>query len=515
VSAAPPPALELRGITKRFGAVLANDGVSLTAEAGEVHGIVGENGAGKSTLMGVLYGAYQAELGTILLDGHPVALRDSGAAIRAGIAMVHQHFTLVDPLTVLENVVLGLEGGPMLRGGLAQARAELGRIERDYRLQVNPDAVVGDLPVGARQRVEILKALYRGARVLILDEPTAVLTPQEADELFRILGTLRREGRTVLLVTHKLREVMAVTDQVTVLRAGRVVACRNTRDTNPAELGELMIGRRLAAPAAKRDHPTGEVVLEAKGVTVRDGAGRSLLDDVSFNLRRGEIVGVAGVAGNGQGELLEALSAMRPPDAGTIRLRGETVFPGSRFTPRALRRTGVAHVPEDRLRTGLVPGAPAMEAAILGYQDDQAWRRGPLLDWRAVERDTLAWMRGHDVRPANPRLRADGFSGGNQQKLILARELEHRPEILLVGQPTRGVDVGGISLIHERLLAMREAGGAVLLVSVELDEILHLADRILVMAGGRIVGEMAARDADERRIGLLMAGHGMNGVEAA
>ena len=500
------PALELRGITKRFGAVLANHDVSLEAAPGEIHGIIGENGAGKSTLMGILYGTYQADAGTILIGGQETAIPDSGTAIGHGIAMVHQHFMLVDPLTVLENVVLGLEGGALLRGGLARARAELLRIERDYRLQVDPDATVGTLPVGARQRVEILKALYRGAQILILDEPTAVLTPQEADELFRILGTLQREGRTVLLVTHKLREVMAITDRVTVMRAGKVAARRDTRATSPAELGELMIGRRLAAPAPKSARPPGDVLFEAEGLSVHDAAGRLLLDDISLRLHRGEIVGVAGVAGNGQGELLEALSAMRPPDRGIIRLRGEAVFPGRHFTPRALRRLGLAHVPEDRLRTGLVPQFPAMESAILGYQDDKAWRRGPLLDWRAVERDTLAWMRGHDVRPPAPRLRSAGFSGGNQQKLILARELEHRPEILLVGQPTRGVDVGGIAAIHERLLAVREAGGAVLLVSVELDEILRLADRILVMTGGRIVGEMETAQADERRIGLLMAG---------
>ena len=500
------PALELRGITKRFGAVLANDDVSLAAAPGEVHGIIGENGAGKSTLMSILYGTYQADAGTILIDGRELSIPDSGAAIRHGVAMVHQHFMLVDTLTVLENVVLGLEGGALLRSGLTRARAELERIEREYRLQVDPDALVGDLPVGARQRVEILKALYRGARILILDEPTAVLTPQEADDLFRILGVLRHEGRTVFLVTHKLREVMAATDRVTVMRMGRVVARRDTGATSAEELSELMIGRRLAVPMAKSGRAPGKVLLDAARLKVRDAAGRALLDGASLTLRGGEIVGVAGVAGNGQGELLEVLSAMRPPDEGTIRLRGEKLFPGAGFSPEALRRRGVAHVPEDRLRTGLVPAFPVMESAILGYQDDPSWRRGPLLDWRAVERITLRLMRDHDVRPAAPRLRSAGFSGGNQQKLILARELEHHPEILLVGQPTRGVDVGGIAAIHERLLALREAGGAVLLVSVELDEILRLADRILVMAGGRIVGEMAVAEADERRIGLLMAG---------
>jgi simple sugar transport system ATP-binding protein len=498
------PAVECRGITKRFGHVLANDAVDLVVHRGSIHGIVGENGAGKSTLMAILHGFHPADSGEIRVDGRAVAIRDSAAAIRLGIEMVHQHFMLVEPFTVLENVMLGAEGGRLLAQGAAAARDSLARLARDYGLAVDPDARVADLPVGARQRVEILKALHRGAEILILDEPTGVLTPQEADDLFRVLRALRDEGKAVLLITHKLREVMAVTDRVSVMRGGRMVAHRETAATSAEELSELMIGRRPAAAARPAGTAPGAELLSVQGLTVRDAAGVERLRGVSFALHAGEILGIAGVAGNGQTELLEALSGMRPADAGTLLLRGGRVAAGD---AAAMRRLGVAHVPEDRLRHGLVPEFAAQDCAILGYHGDPAWRRGfGLLSRSAVGAHAQQLMEAHDVRPPIPRLRSSLFSGGNQQKLIMAREMERAPDVLLVGQPTRGVDVGGIEAIHRRLRGWREAGKAVLLVSVELDEILALADRILVMFDGRIVGELPSGAADERRLGLLMAG---------
>lgn len=503
----PPLAVECRGITKRFGPVLANDAVDLAVRPGSVHGIVGENGAGKSTLMAVLHGFQPADAGEILVRGRPVTIRDSADAIRLGIEMVHQHFMLVEPFTVLENVLLGAEGGALLRGGAARARDSLRRLSAEYGLSVDPDARVADLPVGAKQRVEVVRALHRGAEVLILDEPTAVLTPGEADDLFRVLRALRGEGKSVLLVTHKLREVMAVTDRVSVMRGGRMVAHRETAETSVEELGELMIGRRPVAAStgarATAVHPGGPPLLAAEGLRVRDPRGVERLRGVSLALHAGEILGVAGVAGNGQTELLEVLSGMRAPDAGALRLRGETVAAGD---AAAMRRAGVAHVPEDRLRHGLVPAFPAAECAILGHQGDPALRRRGLLSRRAVEAHAARLMAENDVRPPAPALRAALFSGGNQQKLVLARELERAPDVLLVGQPTRGVDIGGIEAIHRRLRAWREAGRAVLLVSAELDEILALADRVLVMFDGRVVGEMPRAAADERRLGMLMAG---------
>ena len=511
-----PPAIELRGIDKRFGAVHANRRVDLIVRRGTIHGIIGENGAGKSTLMAILHGFHQADAGVILVNGREAAIRDSRDALRLGIDMVHQHFMLVERFTVLENVLLGAEGGALLSAGAARARAELARLGEAYGLGVDPDARTGDLPVGAQQRVEILKALYRGAEVLILDEPTGALTPREADDLFRVLRALRDQGRTVLLITHKLREIMAITDRVSVMRAGQMVAHRDTAATSPAELGELMIGRRLPAPPPRPAPRPGPPLLEARGLVVRDDAGVERVRGVDLTLRGGEVLGIAGVAGNGQGELLEALAGMRDPGAGTILLRGRALFPGPGFNPMALRRAGVGHVPEDRLRTGLLRGESAGSNAILGHQGDPALRGHlGLLSPRRVAAHGTRLMQEYDVRPVDPALRAALLSGGNQQKLILAREIERDPAVLLVGQPTRGVDIGGIDAIHGRLLACRAAGKGVLVVSVELDEILALADRILVMFDGRIAGELTAADATEARLGLLMAGVSPDAPDAA
>jgi len=506
-----PPAIELRGIEKRFGAVHANRAVDLVVAAGEIHGIIGENGAGKSTLMAILHGFYQADAGIILVDGREATIRDSRDAIRLGIEMMHQHFMLVERFTVLENVMLGAEGGARLAAGAVRTRTELARLGDAYGLFVDPDARIADLPVGAQQRVEILKALYRGAKVLILDEPTGVLTPQEAGDLFRVLRALRHQGCTVLLITHKLREVMAVTDRVSVMRAGRMVAHRETAATSVMELGELMIGRRLPAPPPRPAPHPGPALLEARGLRVCDAAGVERVKGVDLALHGGEILGIAGVAGNGQSELLEALAGMRAPSAGEVRLHGRTVFPGRGLNPATLRRHGVGHVPEDRLRSGMLRRASAASTAILGYQGDPAYRgRLGLLSPGTIAAHAARLMQKYDVRPGDPALRSALLSGGNQQRLILAREIERDPAVLLVGQPTRGVDIGGIDAIHQRLLACRAAGKAVLLVSVELDEILALADRFLVMFDGRVVGELTAAEATEQRLGLLMAGIGQD-----
>ena len=500
-SKAAAPAVELTGIDKRFGPVHANKKVDLRIPAGTIHGIVGENGAGKSTLMNILYGYYQADRGTIEVDGTECRIGSPEDAIRAGIGMVHQHFMLVEPFTALENLLLGAEGGTTLAKGAARARGEIAALERDYGLEVDLDATVGDLPVGVQQRVEILKALFRGARILILDEPTGVLTPQEADHLFRILRNLRDQGRTVVLITHKLREIMAVTDNVSVMRQGAMVAHRRTADTSTEELAELMVGRKVLLRVHKGPARPGAPVLEVESLEVRDGAGVPRVKGVSFSVRAGEIVGIAGVAGNGQSQVLEALAGIRPIHGGRVRIKGQPLAAHGQA-----RTTGLGHVPEDRLRMGLVRDFAAYENAILGYHLDPDYSRHGLLYRRGIVGTCLRWMRGYDVRPTDAQLRAASFSGGNQQKLVLARELEHDPDLLLVGQPTRGVDIGAVEFIHRRLIEMRDAGKAVLLVSVELDEILSLADRILVMFDGTITGELMPEDADERRIGCLMAG---------
>ena len=495
------PAIELCGVDKRFGAVHANKAIDLVVAKGEIHGIVGENGAGKSTLMSILYGFYQADAGEILIDGRRTRIPDSDAAIAAGIGMVHQHFMLVEPFTVLENVMLGAEGGALLRGGMARARAELERLEREYNLRVDPDAVVGELPVGLQQRVEILKALFRGAEILILDEPTGVLTPEEADDLFEILRQLKSQGKTVILITHKLREIMAATDAVSVMRQGAMVAHFRTAETSVERLAEAMVGRRVLLRVEKGAATPGAVKLSVREARVVDGQGVERLRGVSFDVRAGEIVGIAGVSGNGQSELLEAIAGIRPLASGAIRL-GEAALPPD---PARVRGLGLAHVPEDRHRMGLVTKFEARENAILGYHGAADVLRGLFLDRAAIRAKCEKDMADFDVRPPDPFLKTANFSGGNQQKIVLAREIEEDPEVLIVGQPTRGVDVGAIEAIHRRLIDLRDAGKAILLVSVELDEVRGLSDRVLVMFDGRVVGECAPV-APENQIGLMMAG---------
>ncbi|MBV8121957.1 MAG: ABC transporter ATP-binding protein, partial [Alphaproteobacteria bacterium] len=421
-TAALPPAVELRHIDKCFGTVHANRNVSLSIAAGSITGIVGENGAGKSTLMSILYGFYQADSGEILINGQPAVIASSADAIALGIGMVHQHFVLVDTFTALENIMLGGDGGVLLRRGAASARAEVARLEREYGLGVDPGAVVADLPVGALQRLEILKALYRHARILILDEPTGVLTPQETDQLFRILSALRSRGTTIILITHKLREIMAVTDEVYVMRAGAVVAHRRTDTTNPVELAELMLGRKVRLTVDKGTNRFGAAQLVAEGLTLRDESGVTRVDGASFCLRAGEIVAIAGVSGNGQSELLELLAGIRPPTAGRFIANGRLISPETPCTPAEMRAIGVAHVPEDRQRLGLVTAFVASESAILGYQRDRGYSRWLLLIKQRLLHHCELLMERFDVRPRAPMQLSAHFSGGNQQKLVIARE---------------------------------------------------------------------------------------------
>jgi ABC-type uncharacterized transport system ATPase subunit len=500
-----PPAIELIGIDKSFGPVHANNNVNLVVERGVIHGIVGENGAGKSTLMSILYGFYEADRGEIRVNGEPVRIRSSREAISHGIGMVHQHFMLVPPLSVLENVMLGAEGGPLLSEGAGAIRKRLGELGREYGLVVDPQAIVGELSVGLQQRVEILKALVRGAEILVLDEPTAVLTPAEADQLFEMLRVLKRENKTIIFITHKLREIMSLTDRVSVMRRGEMVATFDTASTSPPELADAMVGRKVILKIDKGPAHPGPISLEAHDIVVRDDRGVVRVDGVSFVVREGEILGVAGVAGNGQSELLEALAGIRSLSGGNIVFYGDPLPPAER-NPRAERLLGIGHVPEDRHRVGLVMPFEACESAMLGFHREPVYGKGFFYDRKAIIADADEKMESFDVRPRAPLLKTANFSGGNQQKLVLAREIERNPKILLVGQPTRGVDIGAIEFIHKRIVAQRDAGKAVLLVSVELDEIFALSDRIIVLCGGRITGERRADETNAQDLGLLMAG---------
>lgn len=507
----PTLAVHMRGICKRFGAVAANDEVDLQVRAGTVHGLVGENGAGKSTLMSVLYGFYPADAGSIEVLGQRANIRNADDAIALGIGMVHQHFMLVDTLTVLDNVMLGAEPHFWLGRAEAVVRKGLSALMESTGLQVPLNALVADLTVGDRQRLEILKALYRGARVLILDEPTAVLTPQETEQLFAVLRKLVSQGTTIVLITHKLKEVMALCDFVTVMRAGKVVAEMPIAEATVEALAHAMVGRKVQLSGATQtgvpqNRKDGAVVLNAQGLNYTDKQGVPRLSGVNLFLRAGEIVGLAGVSGNGQSELLDVLSGLMAPESGSLALGDKTFTPAQWLDPQQARARGLAHVPEDRQARALVMDFAAWESAALGYEALPLYCQGPWMNAEAMRKATDEMMERFDVRPRDARLASRKFSGGNQQKLVLARELGQRPTVLLVGQPTRGVDIGAIEFIYSQLRAMRDAGAAVLLVSSELDEILALSNRVVVMNQGRITGELAVADCTEAALGSLMAG---------
>ena len=498
--------LELRAITKRFGEVLANDHIDIRVEPGTIHAIVGENGAGKSTAMRIAYGFYTADSGEIVVDGEPRNIQTPHDAIRLGIGMVHQHFMLVDTMTVAENIVLGAEPGSAVAIDLGQASEEIRALSNEFRLSVDPNALVEDLSVGQQQRVELLKALYRRARLLILDEPTAVLTPQEVEEFFAILRRMREQGKTVIIITHKLSEVLAISDDVTVMRDGRGVGRVKTAETNAAELARMMVGRDVLLRVEKPDARPGEAVLSLRGLSVTVSGGHGGLRDVSFDVRAGEIVGVAGVEGNGQTELIEALAGLVPAS----QVSGEVQFGGrdiTRTDARERYELGIAHVPEDRHRRGLLLDFDLSENSILGlHYRPPAVGPGPLLDLRGIRARAQEIIRDFDVRPANPDLPARALSGGNQQKLIIGREFGLNPKLLLISQPTRGVDIGAIEFIHRKLVGLRDEGCAILLVSAELEEVTSLADRLLVIYHGRIVGEVDPKQSTQEEIGLLMTG---------
>ena len=501
------PAIELRGISKAFGPVQANRDISIRVMPGTIHGIIGENGAGKSTLMSILYGFYKADAGEIFIAGKKVSIPDSQAAIAAGIGMVFQHFKLVENFTVLENVVLGAEDGALLRPSLAKARKQLKQLSDEYELSVQPDALIEEIGVGMQQRVEILKALYRRADILILDEPTGVLTPAEADHLFRILENLKREGKTIILITHKLREIMEITDTVSVMRRGEMTATVKTADTSPPELAEMMVGRKVLLQVEKAPARIGEKVLQVENLQIVDSKKVVRVKGISFDIRAGEILGIAGVAGNGQSELLEVLGGYRK-GSGSIRLNGTPLdLTGAKSDGQTRRAMGIAHVPEDRQSEGLIMEFMAWENVAFGHHNDVRYQNNALfMNNAAIRADTAAKMARFDVRPPNPLLTAKNFSGGNQQKIVVAREIESNPDLLLIGQPTRGVDIGAIEFIHKQIVALRDQGKAILLVSVELDEILSLSDRIAVMFDGQIMGERLPAQTNARELGLLMAG---------
>jgi ABC-type uncharacterized transport system ATPase subunit len=503
------PAVEFRNISKAFGAVQANADVSFAIAKGSIHGVIGENGAGKSTLMSILYGYYNADGGQVLIDGAAQDIRTSHEAIALGIGMVHQHFMLVENMTVLDNVMLGNEGGFKLKAQRGAVEAQLRDICTRYRLDVDPLATVHDLSVGAQQRVEILKQIYRSANILILDEPTAVLTAQETASLFEILRLFKEQGKTIILITHKLGEIMAITDEVTVMRAGRVVGAVQTADTSKEQLANMMVGRPIQSELPRAPFNPGADVLTVAGLGLTDKSGVALLSEIDFTLRAGEVVAIAGVSGNGQSELLEILSGMRLPSSGRVDFLGRALpFAGRSHAdglPATFRDLGIGHVPEDRLRDGVIKDFSVMQNTVFGYE--KTVRNGwGLFDFKRIAQRCAQLMTAFDVRPNNPNLRIGLLSGGNQQKVVIAREVAAQPKLMLVGQPTRGVDIGTIESIHTELLRLRDQGVAILLSSVELEEVRALADRIIVMSGGRITGILPIDEFDTTRIGLLMGG---------
>ncbi|HZI86599.1 MAG TPA: ABC transporter ATP-binding protein [Pyrinomonadaceae bacterium] len=501
--------LELRNITKRFGQVVANDKVNIVVKPGTIHAIVGENGAGKSTAMRIAYGFYKADEGEILVDGQVRDINTPHDAIALGIGMVHQHFMLVDTMTVAENIVLGAEPGSEIALDLAKARDEIRRLSEEFKLAVNPGALIEHLSVGQQQRVELMKALYRHARLLILDEPTAVLTPQEVEEFFSILRRMREQGKTVVIITHKLTEVLAISDEVTVMRDGQVVGRLQTRETSAAELARLMVGREVLLRVEKAPAKTGATQLSVRNLSVAGKDGTKPIKDVSFEVRKGEILGIAGVEGNGQTELIEALAGLIAPSqlSGEIRIEDRDI---TKEGARIRRELGIAHIPEDRHRRGLLLEFNLAENSILGvhYRPPIVSYAGTFLDSGAIRLRANEIIEGFDVRPANADLPARALSGGNQQKLIIGREFKVNPKLLLVSQPTRGVDIGAIEFIHRQLVGLRDSGCAVLLVSAELEEVTSLSDRLLIIHEGRIVGEVDPKVATIEEIGLLMTrGH--------
>ena len=501
-------AVEMHNISKQFPLVLANDDVTFNVQKGEIHALVGENGAGKSTLMNILYGLLHADSGTLAVDGKAAHFTGPGDAIARGIGMVHQHFMLIPPLTVAENVVLGQE--PSKRGFVDKASANqtVKALSDQYGLKVDPTAKVETLSVGIEQRIEIIKVLYRGAEILILDEPTAVLTPQEVDELFEILGSLKDQGKTIIFITHKLQEVMAVANTVTVMRRGKVVGTVSTQDTTRQDIATMMVGRQVLFRVERTQAEPGEVVLMVKDLNALDNKDLPALRDISFSVREGEILGIAGVEGNGQTELVEVLTGLRKARSGQVELNGQVI---TNYSPRLIREKGTGHIPEDRHRRGLVLDFTVAQNMVLGIHYRKPFVRHLGLDvinFGPIREKAQRLLKEFDIRPPDHENLAGNLSGGNQQKVIVAREFDQNPKLLIAAQPTRGIDVGSIEFIHQRLLQARDKGKAVLLISADLEEILSISDRIAVMYEGQIVGTLEPAEATEERLGLMMTGGG-------
>ncbi len=501
------PAVEMRGIVKRFPGVVANNGIEFAVRRGEIHALLGENGAGKSTLMNILFGLYHPDEGEIRVNGQPVRFESARDAVLAGLAMVHQHFMLIPRFTVTENVILGSEGA----GHRARPRGRPGSGSPSSPISmgfdVDPDAIVGDLPVGMQQRVEILRALYQGGKTLILDEPTALLTPQEVDELYGVLNRLRESGDTIIFITHKLREVAAISDRVTVIHRGRTVGTRETEETTASQLAEMMVGRAVSLRVDRPPAHPGEPVLVAEDLQLKGSQGHAALNGVNLELRRGEILGICGVEGNGQAELIEVLSGLRRPQRGRVLLKGQDV---TATGPNPRRRMGLSYIPEDRHGRGLVLPFSLTENVLLGNAEETPFSSGGRIDYARSRTLTERLMRAFDVRAPTPDTPAGALSGGNQQKLIIARELHREPDALLAVQPTRGLDVGAIEFVHKQLVAERDKGRGVLLISFDLDEVMDLSDRILVLCEGRIVGDFLSGTVTRTELGLLMGGRGLD-----
>jgi ABC-type uncharacterized transport system ATPase subunit len=497
-------AIELKNITKVFPGVVANDKISLQIKKGEIFAIVGENGAGKTTLMNIIYGLYTPDSGEIYIFGKRITHHSPRKAIELGVGMVHQHFMLVPVFTVYENIILGNE---FIKNGFVfdrkKAIEEVKKLSEKYGLKVDPEEKVQNLPVGIQQRVEILKVLFRGAEILILDEPTAVLTPQETKELFETIKALKKAGKTIIFISHKLKEVLEIADRICVLKNGKVMGIKNKEETNEKELARLMVGRDVVLEVPKKDIEPGEVILEVKDLVVLNDKGIPAIKGISFKLRRNEILGIAGVEGNGQKELVEALTGLRPIESGKIIVKGKEIFSTD---AKILRNMGMAHIPEDRRARGLVLPFTVSYNLFLGRQREKLFSKGRFLNSGYIKIFGNNKVEEYDIRPRNPYLKVDSLSGGNQQKVVVAREVSYDPDILIASQPTRGLDIGATEFVHKKLVEQRESGKAVLLISLELEEIMSLSDRIAVLYNGEIVGEMSAKEATEEELGLLMLG---------
>lgn len=505
-----PAVIEMRGIGKSFPGIRANDNMNLTLEQGEIHVLLGENGAGKSTLMNILYGLYQPDEGQIFVKGKPVKITNPNIAISQGIGMVHQHFMLVQPFTVAENIILGNEPKKGLVLDIDKAIKDVDAISDKYELKVDSRAKIQDISVGMQQRVEILKTLYRGAEILILDEPTAVLTPQEIEELGIILKSLVKQGKSIILITHKLKEVMSMSDRVTIVRRGKVIDTLNTRDTNIDELAEKMVGRKVNLTVEKKEAEETSPVLEIKGLKVLDNRKLEAVKGIDLEVHGGEILGIAGVDGNGQSELIQAITGLTKVKAGEILVNGKDI---TNLNPKEVIESGVSHIPEDRHKRGLVLDFTLAENSILGNHHAKQFRQGVGLNYQKIREFSRRLIKEYDVRTPSERVLAKSLSGGNQQKLIVAREIDRDPCLCIASQPTRGLDVGAIEFVHKKLVELRDEGKAVLLISLELDEVMALSDRIAVMYGGKIVGVINASDASEKKLGIMMAGGNSENAE--